>query len=82
MFDDYGQQILTHFQSTNTFNANAIEATWQHSRDTSAVWAAKVKGSSDPAYVAPGSIDWLLLRVTGAQAAGGGPAGVGVASNW
>lgn len=72
VFDDYGQQILTHFQSTNPFNANAIEATWQHSRDTSAVWAAKVKGSSDPAYVAPGSIDWLLLRVTGAQA---GPTG-------
>jgi hypothetical protein len=66
VFDADSGQILTHFQSTNPFD-DAIEATWQHSRDTSAVWAVKVRGSSDPTYVAPGAVEWLLLRVTGQQ---------------
>ncbi|HXT31334.1 MAG TPA: DUF3455 domain-containing protein, partial [Vicinamibacterales bacterium] len=48
-----------------------LRPTWQHSRDTSAVWAAAVETSSDSAYVAPGAIPWLKLRVMGAQA---GPA--------
>ena len=60
------QQFLTHYQSENPFMAE-INATWQHSRDTSAVWAKRFFGSSDPRYVAPDAIEWLLLRVTGAQ---------------
>jgi uncharacterized protein DUF3455 len=40
--------------------------------DTSAVWATRVKGLKDPAYVDPDAIEWLLLRVTGRQI---GPAG-------
>jgi len=71
-FDANAQQILTHFQSKNPFDNDVIDATWQHSRDTSAVWGRKVKGSSDPNYVAPGAVEWLLLRVTGAQV---GPTG-------
>jgi hypothetical protein len=67
LFDDYGQQIATHFQSTNPFPGTAIEATWEHSRDTSAAWAVKDRGTSDPAYVSPGAIEWLRLRVTGQQ---------------
>jgi hypothetical protein len=59
-------QILTHYQSVNPLMAE-IHATWQHSRDTSAVWATKLFGSSDPDYVAPDAIEWLLLRVTGAR---------------
>jgi hypothetical protein len=66
------QQLLTHFPSKNPYQDDAIHATWQHSRDSSAVWAIKVAGSMDPTYVAPGAIEWLLLRVTGAQA---GPTG-------
>ena len=27
----------------------------------------KLRGSTDPAYVAPGAIEWLLLQVTAAQ---------------
>ncbi|MEZ5292492.1 MAG: DUF3455 domain-containing protein [Vicinamibacterales bacterium] len=71
-FDREGDQVLTHYLSKNPFQNGALHATWQHSRDTSAVWAAKLAGSSDPAYVAAGAVEWLLLAVTGAQ---DGPAG-------
>jgi hypothetical protein len=67
LVDAYGQQIATHFLSSNPFQNNALHATWQHSRDTSIVWAKKLRGSIDPAYVAPGAIEWLLLEMTGAQ---------------
>jgi hypothetical protein len=70
--DDYGVQAATHFLSKNPFKGDALQATWQHSRDTSVVWATKYRGSTDPAYVAPDAIEWLLLEVTGAQV---GPAG-------
>lgn len=72
VFDDAGEQILTHFLSKNPFRSDALQATWQHSRDSSAVWAAKRFGSSDPAYVAADAIEWLLLDVTGAAV---GPTG-------
>jgi hypothetical protein len=64
VFDAAGQQILTHFQSENPLLPGVIHATWQHSRDTSAVWAAKLVGSTDAAYVAPDAIEWLLLGKT------------------
>ena len=67
VFNANGRQELTHFLSRNPDKANALHATWQHSRDSSAVWATRVQGSSDPAYVAPGAIEWLLLEMTGAQ---------------
>ena len=44
-----------------------IRATWQDSRDTSTVWAVAIAASSDPAFVAPGAIPWLLLPVVGAK---------------
>ena len=66
-FDDYGEQVLTHFQSKNPERNNAFHATWQHSKDTSAVWATRLNGSLDSAYVAPGAIEWLLLEVSGSQ---------------
>jgi hypothetical protein len=67
LFDADGEQIITHFQSANSFKANAIQATWQDSRDTSAVWAVKYQASIDPNYVSPDAIEWLLLEVTGAN---------------
>lgn len=69
---DAGVQITTHFQSMNPSRNNEIQATWQHSGDTSAAWATRFDGSLDSAYVAPGAIEWLLLEVTGQTA---GPAG-------
>jgi hypothetical protein len=41
-------------------------ATWQHSRDTSTVWAMAI-ASSDPNFVEPGAIPWLLLQVVGTE---------------
>ena len=67
LVDASGQQITTHFLSRNPSQNDALQATWQHSRDTSAVWAKKFRGSTDPAYVAPGAIEWLLLEMTGAH---------------
>jgi hypothetical protein len=74
VFKADGQQDLTHFLSRNPFKGDALHATWQHSGDTSVVWATKYQGSTDPAYVAPGAIEWLLLEMTGAQV---GPTGGG-----
>ena len=59
------EQVVTHFQSKNPQQSDALHATWQHSRDSSAVWATRVNGSLDPNYVAPGAIEWLKLQVTG-----------------
>jgi hypothetical protein len=72
LFDDDGRQIATHFLSMNPFRGHALQATWQHSGDTSVVWATKVEGSLDANYVQPGAIEWLKLEVTGARV---GPAG-------
>lgn len=67
VFDADGRQILTHFLSRNPYKNDALHATWQHSRDTSVVWAAKMAGSSDPSYVEPGAVEWLLLEMTGVE---------------
>ena len=83
LFDDDDKEVITHFFSPNPFEHNTnpavvapgmIRVTWQHSQDTSTVWA-KVNvnpdgssgSSSDPAFVAPGAVAWLLLKVVGAQ---------------
>ena len=66
IFDAAFNQVLTHFQSKNPLQDDAIQATWL-SKDTSAAWAVRLRGSTDAAYVAPGAIEWLLLQVTGTQ---------------
>lgn len=68
LLDGYGQQIATHFLSKNPLQADVLHATWQHSRDSSVVWAKKYKGAT----VSPDAIEWLLLEVTGNLV---GPAG-------
>jgi hypothetical protein len=75
LFDDRGQQITTHFFSPNPVEGGlVVRAAWQHSRDTSTVWAQATKVSTDAQFVAPGAIPWLLLNVkdTGARV---GPTG-------
>ena len=68
------KQITTHYFSPNPVEGGAIRATWQHSKDTSTVWGRVMDGhsSSDPAYVAPGAIPWLLVTAVGAQGGGKG----------
>ena len=70
--DAFGRQVMTHFLSPNPDEEGLPRATWQHSRDTSTVWATAVASSSDPSFVRPGAIPWLLLEVVGAEP---GPAG-------
>ena len=63
------KQVTTHYFSPNPAEDGTIRATWQHSKDTSTVWGKVADGnsSSDPAFVAPGAIPWLLVTVVGAQ---------------
>ena len=59
--------VITHFLSPNPDESGVARATWQHSKDTSTIWAVAIASSSDLKYVAPGAIPWLLLRVVGDQ---------------
>ena len=72
IYDADLQQTMTHFLSRNPDQSNELHATWQHSRDSSSIWAKKLWGSTDSRYVRPGAIEWLLLEVTGDQS---GPTG-------
>jgi uncharacterized protein DUF3455 len=68
LFNSHHKQLTTHFFSPNPFEpGNPIRATWEHSRDTSTVWGQVVPNgsSTDPAFVAPGAIPWLLVQVVG-----------------
>jgi hypothetical protein len=67
LFKDEDTQSHTHFLSPNPVEAGVARATWQHSRDTSTVWAQAIQSSTDPVYVTPGAIPWLLLRIVGTQ---------------
>jgi len=66
------QQITTHFLSPNPVEGGTLRATWQSSLDTSAVWAFAIASSTDPQFVEPNAIPWLLLQVSGARQ---GPSG-------
>ena len=66
-FGQFSQQLATHFLSANPDEAGTGRATWQHSIDTSRVWARMIEQSSDPAYVQPGAIPWFLLTVVGSE---------------
>jgi hypothetical protein len=67
LFTEDGRQIMTHFLSPNPDENGVARATWQSSRDTSAVWAktTPAETSSHPNFVAPGAIPWLRLQVVG-----------------
>jgi hypothetical protein len=65
LFTDDDVQILTHYLSPNPDEEDTPRATWQHSRDSSTIWAKVVETSSDAAYVDADAIPWLLLEVTG-----------------
>lgn len=65
LFDDGGQQVMTHFLSANPDENGKARATWQDSQETSAVWAVATASSTDTSFVAPGAIPWLRLQVVG-----------------
>jgi hypothetical protein len=64
---DLPQQIITHFLSPNPSESGTPRVTWQSSLDTSAVWGRAIESSSDPNFVAAGTIPWLLLQTMGSQ---------------
>lgn len=68
LFDRHGEQVATHFLSGNPEEDGIARPTWQHSRDTSAVWAKPVASSTDPEFVEAGAVPWLLLEVVGSAA--------------
>jgi hypothetical protein len=67
LFSAHGRQTMTHFLSANPEEGGTLRPTWQYSKDTSAIWAEPWETSSDPEYVDPDAIPWLLLRVAGSQ---------------
>ena len=71
LFNEENQQMLTHFLSATPFSLT-LNPAWQHSRDSSIVWGQVSRSSSDPNFVAPGAIPWLLLE---AVVVGDGPTG-------
>lgn len=67
-------QISTHFLSANPAEARTARPTWQDSSDSSRVWGRGRASSTDPNYVQPGAIPWLLVEAAGAAL---GPTGGG-----
>lgn len=77
LFDDGDEQIITHFFAPNPDEKNTnpalsaigpIRAAWQHSRDSSAVFARVVKpenASTDARFVEKDAVAWLLLTAVG-----------------
>jgi hypothetical protein len=78
LFTDDNLQLTTHFFSANPFEDGTVRATWQDSRDSSSVWGQALQTSTDPSFVAPDAIPWVLLRRTGAQPGPAGEGGVGL----
>lgn len=72
LFDDVGEQLITHYFSPNPVEGTTVRATWQDSRDTSTIWAKANAASQDPAFVRAGAVPWVLLQVVGTQS---GPTG-------
>jgi hypothetical protein len=85
LFNGNGAQIITHFLSPNLApilpkpgedeeKVGTPRATWQDSRDTSAIWAKMIASSPapPPEVDEEGAIDWLLLKVVGSVS---GPTG-------
>ena len=68
LFNDEGEQLITHFFAPNPDENRIVRVAWQDSRDTSTVYGEVVAPSSDPNFVTPGAIPWLLIRVVGAEA--------------
>jgi hypothetical protein len=65
IFGDLQQQITTHFLSANPAENGLSRPTWMQSFDSSQVWGKAAASSTDPNYVAPNSIPWLLVQAVG-----------------
>jgi hypothetical protein len=70
LFNDDDTEIITHYFSPNPDENRTVRATWQHSRDSSRVWAEVVNGdaSNDANFVEAGAVAWVKLTVRGTEA--------------
>ena len=66
LFNERGRQLVTHYFSPNPEEGVVVRAAWQD-RDTSIVWGRVSQPSSDPQFVRPGAIPWLLIETAGTQ---------------
>ena len=66
------QQVATHYLGANPAEGGSARPAWQNSADSSIVWGKAIANSSDPLFVAPASIPWLLVEIVGKQS---GPMG-------
>jgi hypothetical protein len=78
LFDDEGNQLITHFFSPNDDPKVAppehgtVRVTWEDSRDSSRVWGFVVQQSTDAPFVRSDAVAWLLVQESGVDA---GPTG-------
>ena len=74
LFDDLGEQIITHFFSPSPSEDRIVRATWQDSRDTSIGLGACDRVLVGSELRQAGAIPWVLLAV-GQDATQAGPTG-------
>ena len=74
LFDNAGEQLITHFFSPNDDprlgppERGTIRVTWEDSRDSSRVWAALLEQSTEAPFVRPDAVAWLKLQTKGVAA--------------
>jgi hypothetical protein len=68
LFDNPARRVVNHFFSPNPVEGGTIRATWQSTRNSSVFWGKLVHAATfatDPDFVAPDAIAWLLLNQAG-----------------
>ena len=73
LFDDDAQKAIAHYFSPNPFEGGTTRVTWEDLHDAGIVWAQAVQTSTDTAFVAPGAIGWVLLKVVASDGASDTP---------
>ena len=75
LFDNPGRRVVNHFFSPNPVEGGTIRATWQSTRDSSVFWGQGIATATfltDPDFVAPNAIPWVLLSQAGVLVGVGG----------
>jgi hypothetical protein len=83
LFDNPARRVVNHFFSPNPVEGGTIRATWQSTRDSSVFWGKGIATATfltDPDFVAPDAIAWVLLSQAGVLVGVGGGNTLAVAS--
>ena len=68
LFDNPARRVINHFFSPNPVEGGTIRATWQSTRNSSVFWGKGIATATfltDPDFVAPDAIAWVLLSQAG-----------------